>query len=164
MRQSKTIAREGGMLMISSPTSSLSEFSKGRVVPEPSTKSPRYSRMRNLITTARLWPAKLVALPVARLLMVFLVGFAAGVVWHAYGIAGRKVIASWSPHLAWLAPAAGPDSNSSERLKTMSIALAAAQQSLDKLSAEISKVQESDGDAPPRKGQDSGTRRHKAAR
>jgi len=49
-------------------------------------------------------------------------------------------IAGWSPHLAWAAPAAAPAGPSPERLKATSLALAAARQSIDKLTAEISKL------------------------
>jgi uncharacterized protein YjbI with pentapeptide repeats len=40
--------------------------------------------------------------------LIFLVGFAAGIAWLSYGGAARKAIASWSPRLAWVAPAACP--------------------------------------------------------
>jgi len=43
-----------------------------------------------------------------------------------------------------LAPAAVPTGTSPERLKAMSLALAAARQSLDKLATEISKLQAQD--------------------
>jgi hypothetical protein len=129
---------EGGMPMNSSLTSSLSEFSKGR--PD---KPLRGSTVRNLITAARLWLGKLVSFAVVRVLLIFFVGFAAGIAWQSYGGAGRKAIAAWSPHLAWLAPAA--DDTSADRFKAMSLALATARQSLDKLATEIGKVQAQDG-------------------
>jgi hypothetical protein len=150
------------MPMMTSQTSSLTEFSKSRVATEPSTKQSLHSALRNLITTARMWLGKLSSSAVARVLMIFFIGFGAGVAWQSYGNAGRKVIAGWSPHLAWLAPAATPDSAAAERFKAMSLALATARQSLDKLSTEISKAQ--DGDVPPRKGQEGDARRRRAAR
>ena len=129
--------------MNSSLTSSLSEFAKGRPAAEPSNKPLRRSTARNLITAARLWLGKLVSFAVVRVLLIFFVGFAAGIAWQSYGGAGRKAIAAWSPHLAWLAPAA--DATSADRFKAMSLALATARQSLDKLGTEIGKVQAQDG-------------------
>jgi hypothetical protein len=52
---------------------------------------------------------------------IFLVGFAAGIAWQSYGGAARKTIASWSPHLAWLAPATVPSGGSAERFKAVSL-------------------------------------------
>ena len=80
--------------------------------------------------------------------MIFLVGFAAGLAWQSYGDAARKAIAGWSPRLGWLAPATAPGGTSP---KAMSLALATARQSLDKLATEISKVQAQDRDAPRRR-------------
>ena len=64
--------------MNSNLTSSLSEFSKGRLAAEPSNRPPR-SIVRNLITMARLWLGKAVSSAVARVLVIFFVGFAAGI-------------------------------------------------------------------------------------
>jgi hypothetical protein len=83
--------------------------------------------------------------------MVFVVGFAAGIAWQSYGNAGRQAVAGWSPHLAWLAPTTEPGRMSPDRYKAMSHALATTRQSLDRLSAEIGKVQAQDGDAPRRR-------------
>jgi hypothetical protein len=132
------------MPMNSSLTSSLSEFSKGR--PD---QPLRRSTVPNLITAARLWLGKLVSFAVVRVLLIFFVGFAAGIAWQSYGGAGRKAIAAWSPHLAWLAPAV--DGTSADRFKAMSVALATARQSLDKLTTEIGKVQAQDRDVPRRR-------------
>jgi len=83
--------------------------------------------------------------------MIFFIGFAAGLAWQSYGGAARLTIAGWSPRLSRLAPAAVPTGTSPERLKAMSLALATARQSLDKLATEISKVQAQDRDAPRRR-------------
>ncbi len=135
--------------MSPSLTSAVSEFSNGRT--ERSNKPSLCTLVRSLIARVRLWPGKLVSFAFARVLMIFFVGFAAGLAWQSYGGAARKAIASWSPHLAWLAPAAAPGGTSPERLKAMSLALAAARQSLDKLATEISKLPAQDGDAPRRR-------------
>jgi hypothetical protein len=94
---------------------------------------------------------KLLSFAFARVLMIFVIGFAAGIAWQSYGGATRKAIASWSPHLSWLAPAAVPGGASPERLKATTLALAAARQSLDKLANEISKLDAQGGDVPRRR-------------
>jgi hypothetical protein len=83
-------------------------------------------------------------------LTIFVVGFAAGIAWQSYGGGIRKAIAGWSPHLAWVTPAAAPAGASAERVKATSLALAAVRQSIDKLSAEINKLQPEDS-APQRR-------------
>jgi hypothetical protein len=132
------------MPMNASLTSSLSESSKGRLATEPSNKPPR-------LTAVRLWLGELVSSAAARVLMIFFVGFVAGIAWQSYGGAVRQAIAGWSPHLTWLAPAGAPGGTSADRFKAMSLALATARQSLDKLGTEISKAQAQDGDGPPRR-------------
>jgi len=116
------------------------DFSKGRRATESSNEPLLHPTARNLIATARSWLSRVVSLAFARFLMIFFVGFAAGLAWQSYGSAARKEIAGWSPHLAWVAPAAAPAGPSPERLKATSLALAAARQSIDKLTTEISKL------------------------
>ena len=130
-------------------TSAVSEFSKGRT--ERSNKPSLRTLVQNLIARIRLWLGKLVSFAFARVLMILIVGFAAGVAWQSYGGAARKAIASWSPHLGWLAPAAVPGGTSPERLKATTLALAAARQSLDKLSTEINRLEVQGGEAPRRR-------------
>jgi len=137
--------------MSSGQPSSVSEFSKGRAASAPSTEPPRGSTARTLVMSARSWLGELVGLPVVRVLIIFVVGFAAGIAWQSYGVAARQAIAGWSPHLAWLAPATAPGNISAERLKAMSRDLASARQSLDRLSTEISKVQAQESEAPRRR-------------
>jgi hypothetical protein len=139
------------MPMNSSLTSSLSGFSKGRPGTEPLNEPPRQTTVRNLIATARLRLGKLLSFAVARVLMIFFLGFAAGIAWQSFGGAERKAIAGWSPYLAWLAPAVTPTATSPDRLKALSLALATTRQSLDKLAKEITRVQTQDSDAPRRK-------------
>ena len=132
-------------------TSTLSEFSKDRPATERSNDRPLHRTAWNLITRVRLWLGKLVSFAFARVLMIFLVGFAAGLAWQSYGDAARKAIAGWSPRLGWLAPATAPGGTSPERLKAMSLALAGARQNLDKLATEINKLPAQDGDASGRR-------------
>jgi hypothetical protein len=116
------------------------DFSKGRRATEPSNEPLLHPAARNLIAKVRLLVSKVVSFAFARVLMIFFIGFAAGLAWQSYGGAARKTIASWSPHLAWVAPTAAPAGPSPERLKATSQALAAARQSIDKLATEISKL------------------------
>src|SRR5258708_39104586 len=97
-------------------TSAVSEISKGRT--ERSNKPSLRTLVQKLIARVRLWFGKLVSFAFARVLMTLIVGFAAGVAWQSYGGAARKAIASWSPHLGWLAPAAAPASTSPEQLRS----------------------------------------------
>jgi hypothetical protein len=135
----------GGMSM-----SSVSEFSRSR----PGTESPNKPRfrtaVRNVITRARLGFGKLVSFAFARVLLIFLLGFAAGIAWQSYGGGARKAIAGWSPRLAWVAPTSASSSGSTERLKATSLALASVRQSVDKLASEIGKLQPEDT-APQRR-------------
>src|SRR6266436_189247 len=129
----------------------ISELSRSRSAAERSNKLRVPATMWNLITRIRLWLGKLFSLAFVRVVMIFLLGFAAGIAWQSYGGAVRKAIAGWSPRLAWVAPAAVPGGTSPERLKAMSLALAAARQSLDKLSTEINRLEVQGGDAPRRR-------------
>jgi hypothetical protein len=128
----------------------VSDFSKSRPAAEPSNKPRLRTTIRNLITRVRLWLSKLVSFAFARVLMIFLLGFAAGIAWQSYGGGVRKAIAGWSPRLAWVAPTAASSGGSAERLKATSLALASVRQSVDKLASEIGKLQEEDG-APRRR-------------
>ena len=116
------------------------DFSKGRPAAERSNKLRVPATIRNLITRIRLWLGKLFSLAFARVLLIFLLGFAAGIAWQSYGSGVRKAIAGWSPRLVWLAPAPAPSGGSAERFKAVSLALASARQSLDKLSTEINRL------------------------
>jgi len=123
-------------------TSAVSEFSKGRT--ERSNKPSLRTLVQNLIARIRLWLGKLVSFAFARVLMIFVVGFAAGVAWQSYGGEARKTIARLvpTPCLAGTAPASA--GTSAERLKATSLALAEARQSFDKLTTAISKLQAQD--------------------
>ena len=126
------------------PTSSASESSKGRA--ERSNKPSLRSLVQNLIRRVPLWLDKLLSFPYARVVMIFVVGFAAGVVWQSYGGAARTTIASWSPHLGWLAPPAA--SASYDRIRAD---LVAARQSLEKLGNDISRLEAQGTNVPRRR-------------
>jgi hypothetical protein len=130
--------------------SSVSEFSRSRPATESPNKPGFRTAVRNVITTVRSGLGKLVSLAFARVWLIFLVGFAAGIAWQSYGGAARKTIAGWSPRLAWVAPAPASASGATERLKATSLALASVRQSVDKLASEIGKLQPEDA-APQRR-------------
>jgi hypothetical protein len=74
-------------------------ISKGRPAAERSNKLRVPATIRNLITRIRWWLGKLFSLAFASVLLIFLLGFAAGIAWQSYG-GVRKAIAGWSPRLA----------------------------------------------------------------
>jgi len=79
-------------------------------------------------------------------LMIFVVGFAAGIAWQSDRGAVRKAVASWSSYLGWLAPPAS--SASYQRIRAD---LVAARQSLDKLGNDISRLEAQGVDVPRRR-------------
>src|SRR5260370_38659848 len=101
------------------PASSISESAKGRAA--RSNKLSLRALVQNLIVRARLWLDKLLSFPYARVVMIFVAGFAAGGVWDSSG---------------WLAPRAG--SAAYDRIRA---GLAAARPSLDQLGNDISKLE-----------------------
>jgi hypothetical protein len=126
------------------PASSISESAKGRVA--RSNKPSLRALVQNLIVRARLWLDKLLSFPYVRVAMIFVVGFAAGVVWQSYGSAARKAVASWTPYLGWLAPPAA--SASYDRIRAD---LVAARQSLDKLGNDVSRLEAQGANMPRRR-------------
>jgi hypothetical protein len=124
----------------------VSEFSRSRPATESSNRPRVLAAIGSLITKARLSLGKLVSFIFSRVLIIFLVGFAAGIAWQSYGGNARKAVAGWSPRLAWVAPAATPASTSTsrERVRATSVALTAVRQSLEKLATEVDKLQDQD--------------------
>jgi len=130
-----------------------SEFSKSPLGTGASNEPPLRTNERNLIKGVRRSLGKLgkaIPLAFARYLIVFFFGAAAIVAWQSYGGAAREAIARWSPQLGWLAPPATPIAQtvhassagaSPDQLKATSLALAAVRQSVDKLAAEVGKLQ-----------------------
>jgi hypothetical protein len=126
------------------------DFAKGRRAAEPSKEPLLSPAARNLVGKVRSWLGQAVSYVRARILLIFLIGFAAGLLWQSYSGAARRAVAGWSPRLAWVAPAAGPAGPSAERLRATSQALAAARQSIDRLTAEINRLQSQQGSADRR--------------
>jgi hypothetical protein len=116
------------------------EFSKSGFAAELSSEPPLHPSELSSITRARLRLGKLIPLAFVRFLVIFFIGVAATLAWQSHGATARDVMASWSPHLAWLAPpaSAGP---SPEQLVAMSRGLAVMRQDVDKLGADITKLQ-----------------------
>jgi hypothetical protein len=90
--------------------------------------------------------------------MIFCIGVVATLAWQAYGDAAREMIVMWSPQCAWQATQDGPAAQtvsaariaavSPDQLKAMSLALSAAQQSIDKLTTEVGKLLANEPDTP----------------
>jgi hypothetical protein len=134
------------MPMNPNPTSAVS--AKGRT--ERPNEPPLRTRVQSLIARVRFWPDKFVSFAFARLdkvpvlgaflrsriawvLMIFVIGFAAGIAWESYG------------------GAAGKSGRASERFKAMSLALSAARQDLDKLANEMRRLEAQGVDGPQRR-------------
>jgi hypothetical protein len=142
---------EGRLRMSSRLRVALSEFSEGRWATEPSIDPPLHPSELAPVPNARSSPGKRVSLALARLLITFGVGVAATLAWQSYGDTARGMIASSSSQLAWLAPQATPvaqltaltpsATTSSDQLAALSRGLAVVRQSVDKLAAEITKLQ-----------------------
>src|SRR6266436_6747723 len=118
-----------------------SEFSKSGLAAELSSEPPLHPSELSWIRRTRLRLGKLVPFAFVRFLMIFFIGVAASLTWQSYRGAAREMIASWSPHLAWLASPPAPASTSPEQLVAMSRGLAAMRQNVDKLAADIIKLQ-----------------------
>lgn len=124
-----------------------SDFSKSPLATEPPNEPPLHPSELSLIARARLRLGKVIPFGFVRFLAIFFIGVVATLAWQSHGDAARATIASWSPRLGWLAPAAAPVAAAApvgafpDRLKAASLALAAVRQSVDKLAAEITKLQ-----------------------
>jgi hypothetical protein len=148
-----------GLTSTLSEFSRKSEFAKSPLSAETTSRPPRQSFVRNLISRFRAWLGQLVSWPgrlfssaFARYLLAFFLGAAAMLAWQSYGNTARRTIAGWSPRLAFIAPKA-TSGISSEQIRATSLALAAVHQSVDKLATEIGRLetQGSSDNAGPRR-------------
>jgi hypothetical protein len=137
-----------GLTSALSEFSKKSEFSKSRLA--TSDEPPLHPAELNPATRARLWLAKVIPFAFARFLVIFFIGVAATLSWQSYGGTAREAMASWSPRLGWLAPPAPPAGASSDQLVALSRGLAVVRQSVDKLAADITKLQAVQQGAPDR--------------
>jgi len=74
-----------------------------------------------------------------RFLAFVTIGVAGTLGWQSYAGPARETVASWSPRLAWLAPPAVP--TSAGQMVAISRDLAVVRQGVDKLAADITKLQ-----------------------
>jgi hypothetical protein len=112
-----------GMPMNSKLSLALTEFSKGRWAAEPSDEPPLHPTELNLVTRVRSGLGKLAPLAFARYLITFFIGVTATLAWQSYHGATREEMIASAP--------ANLDS---------------VLQSIDKLAAEIIKVQAAEQD------------------
>jgi hypothetical protein len=90
----------------------------------------------------------------ARFLTIFGIGVAATLAWQSYGNAARRIAAGLSG-VGWLAPRPAPAPSvpftdaSPDQLAAISRSLAGVRQSVDKLAADITKLQAAKQDLPP---------------
>jgi hypothetical protein len=105
---------------------------------EPSARDPP----AKAVTSVRPWLRRLVPFAFVRFLMIFFIGVVATLAWQSYCRAAREVIASWlAPGpLAQAAPIPFADA-SSDDLLAMSRSLAALRDGVDKLAADITRLQ-----------------------
>jgi hypothetical protein len=103
--------------------------------------------------------------PVAfvRFMIFFFVGVVTTVAWQSYGNAARRMVAHWPLGLGWLAPPAAPGAPSApgshepgpvagaspDQLAAISRSLAAVRQSVDRLAADVTKLQAAKQDPVP---------------
>ena len=118
-----------------------SEYSKSGLAAELSSEPPLHLSELSWIKRAGLRLGKLVPFAFVRFLMIFFIGVGATLAWQSYGATAREVMANWSPHLAWLALPPAPASTSPEQLVAMARGLAMMRQNVDKLAADITKLQ-----------------------
>jgi hypothetical protein len=88
-----------------------------------------------------------------RVVMILCAGAASALAWQTYGNATRAKVAGWSPLLTWMAPpaerAASPEpgapgsvsSTPSDQLAAISRSLVAVRQSVDKIAADVARLQ-----------------------
>src|SRR5215813_3744315 len=76
-----------------------------------------------------------------RFTMFVFIGASGALAWQSYGGAAREKVAIWSPYLASWVPPAAPAGDSPEQIVAISRDLAVVRQSVDKLAADITKLQ-----------------------
>jgi hypothetical protein len=135
------------------------EFAQGRRGDERETSSramepPLHPSELQRLESEHRSTAWRVVVNLARVAVIFCIGVAATLAWQTYGNAARQAVASLSPGLTWLTPAelstsASSASASPEQLAVISRSLTAVRQSVDKLAADITRLQATKQDPPP---------------
>ena len=120
----------------------------------PSERTPYESGFDQFENDERWSAGRRVAAALARFLIVFCIGIVATLVWQSYSGAARRMVAGLSPQLGWLAPqpapAASPSASASpDQIAALSRSLTVVRQSVDKLAADITRLQTARQDPPP---------------
>jgi hypothetical protein len=132
------------MPMSSTLSRTQSRFSGGRWISEPSVEAPLQPVDLDRFQGRRPSPGKRASRAPVRFLTVFCIGVAATLAWQSSGDTVREIVASSSPKLVWLAPAAPieqaaparvPSSPDMDELKVISQGLAVVRQGIDQLAA-----------------------------
>jgi hypothetical protein len=145
--------------MNSRPGSAVAESSQGRYADERATNSraiepPLHPSELERLKSERRSSARRAAAGLVRFAIIFCIGIGATLAWQSYGNTARLRAASLSPRLGWLAPTEPSSSTPSagaspDQLAALSRSLAAVRQGVDKLAADIAKLQATKQDAPP---------------
>ena len=120
---------------------------------DPPHEPPARDPSAKPVTGARSWLGKLVPFAFVRFLMIFFIGVLATLACQSYGRAAREAIASWLARQAGPVAQAAPTpfaGASPDQLVAMSRSLAALRESVDKLAADITKLQATKQDTPGR--------------
>jgi hypothetical protein len=123
----------------------------------PGEREPYPGEFDQLQDERRALPRRRVSAALARFLVVFCIGVATTLAWQSYGNAARRMVAGLSPDLRWVAPRTAPETPlplssagaTSDQLAAISRSLVAVRQSVDKLAADIAKLQAARQDLPP---------------
>ena len=139
--------------------SAVAESSQGRYADERAANSraiepPLHPSELERLKSERRSSARRAAAGVVRFAIIFCIGIGATLAWQSYGNTARLKAASLSPRLGWLAPtepsSSAPSASASpDQLAALSRSLAAVRQGVDKLAADIAKLQATKQDAPP---------------
>lgn len=109
---------------------------------DPLQEPPARDSAAKPVIRVRSWLHRIVPFGFLRFLMIFFIGVVATLAWQSYGRAARGLMASWlAPgHIVQDAPIPFAET-SSDDLQAMSRSLAALRDSVDKLAADVAKLQ-----------------------
>src|SRR5712671_2835031 len=145
--------------MSAMPSPAKSEFYAGLLPVEPSEPPPRVrpTTLENDQSQNNRQPSlrKRASRAFSRFLITFCIGGASTLAWQSYGDAARAMIANSYPQLGWLAPQAEPVAQNvpettapvalsfdQEQLNAMSVEFDAVRQSIDRIAASMTAIQE----------------------
>jgi hypothetical protein len=134
----------------------MDRYAPGRQVMEPPlhpSEHGHYATFDSFGSEQPRLPRRRVMTALARFLLVFSIGVAATLTWQSYGNAARRIAAGLSG-VGWLAPRPAPTSSvpfteaSPDQLAALTRSLAGVRQSVDKLAADITRLQAAKQDLP----------------